>query len=398
MKEINYIDSTKDMRAIAVGVVACLFLWMSSTVVSAENAMANVPIKIGGFFSTYANITDKKSPYLRFAKATDQIDFGKETFLGLQIKAELAERSNIYLQMVGDHYQDDFSVNLDWAYLKYNINDEVDFRMGKMGLPAFLYSDYTNVRYALTWARVPSEAYEMLPLGSFNGIDLLIRVPVGDYTLNIQPYFGNTSITSPFGFAGEVTTTIDDLIGIALSFDLDMQTFRLSYFEAVANMTDPALLLNLNLIHGGTIPNVPISDIVNDLEMSFTSFGYLLNYGSFELIVEASERDTPVPVISAFQAVFISAAYQVNDTYKPYIVLAKLDTRNVTSRPQEQFSISLGVRMELSGTMALKAEWQTADIDTDYTNNQGLFALGGLVEGESLDSVNLISVGLDAVF
>lgn len=390
------------MKSIRViGITMCLFLWASQGIAK-ETILGNVPIKIGGFLSTYGNITDKETPYLRFAKATDRADFSRETILGLQVEAQLGEKIDIVTQIVGDRYLDDFSVNVDWAFVKFNINDYVDLRMGKLGLPAFLYSDYLNVRYAYTWARVPSEAYEMMPLSAFTGIDLLVRIPVGDYTLNLQPYYGNASLTSPFGFAGEVTTTLNEMLGLVVAFELDSQTFRVSYFEGEVSMEDPAFIVNLDsylgaIVPGSDITSVPISGIINNMSLSFYSVSYMLNLGGFEFITEWSERNTPNNLISSFQANFVSFAYQLGD-YKPYVVFALLDTRNQASRPQEQDSITVGVRIEMSGSIAMKIEFQNANIDTDNPANQGLFALSSGLGGEELDGVNLLSVGFDAVF
>ncbi|PCI44590.1 MAG: hypothetical protein COB51_09940 [Moraxellaceae bacterium] len=77
-----------------------------------------------------------------------------------------------------------------------------------------------------------------------------------------------------------------------------------------------------------------------------------------------------------------------------------LDTRNQADRPQEQKSTTLGVRIELSGSTAMKIEFQNVDIDTSGNNaaNRGLFALSSGLGGEDLDGVNLLSVGFDAVF
>jgi len=266
-----------------IGVTMCLFLWASQGAAK-ETIFGNVPIKIGGFLSTYGNITDKETPYLRFAQATDRADFSRETILGLQFEAKLAERVDLVTQIVGDRYLDDFSVNVDWAFIKFNINDYVDLRMGKLGLPAFLFSDYLNIRYAYTWARVPNEAYEMMPLSAYTGIDLLVRIPVGDYTLNLQPYYGNTSLTSPFGFAGEVTSVLDELLGLVVAFEMDSQTIRVSYFEGEVSMKDPDLIINLDGYLGAVIPgfdisSVPISAIINDLALSFYSVSYMLNLG-----------------------------------------------------------------------------------------------------------------------
>ena len=377
-----------------IGTIVC-FLLFTSTGYAKEMAFGSVPVKIGGFLSTYANITDKQTPYLRFANATDEADFGKEVVLGLQFDATLSDEISLVTQLVGDQYLDDFSVNVDWAFLRYAINDDIYFRMGKMGLPAFLYSEYLNVRYAYTWVRVPSEVYEMMPLSAYTGVDLLIRIPVGDYTVNLQPYMGNASLTSPFGFAGEVTTELDGLIGIAATFETDMQTFRLGYLEGEVSMTDPTLLINLNAVIG-PIPGVPISSLINGVPLTFTSLSYALNYDAWEFIAEWSERTAATTLVSTFHGNFISVAYQVDD-YKPYLTWARVDTRNASTKPQEQESFSLGLRIELSGGTALKMEVQRADIDT-AGGNRGLFALSATLGAEDISSVTLFSIGFDTVF
>lgn len=383
-----------------IGTIICFFL-CSSTGYAKEMAFGNVPIKIGGFLSTYGTVTDKEMPYLRFAQATEDPEFGTETILGLQIDAQLSDDIQVVTQMVGDQYQDDFSVNIDWAFLKYQLADDIYLRMGKMAIPAFLYSEYLNVRYAYTWARVPSEVYEMMPVSAYTGVDMLIQLPAGDYTVNIQPFYGNAKLTSPFGAAGEVTTTLEGLIGLTAALETDMQTFRIGYFEGEVSMEDPAVwltLINLGIVNNAHFPaNIPISALLDSIGLSFTSVSYMFNMGNWEFITEWSERTSETNLVSTFHGNFISLAYQIGD-YKPYFVWARVDTRNAASRPQEQESISLGVRIELSGGTALKVEWQQADIDTSDGKNRGLFALSATPGSEDISSVNLFSVGFDAVF
>ncbi|SFU63041.1 hypothetical protein SAMN05216552_1006116 [Pseudoduganella namucuonensis] len=62
------------------------------------------------------------------------------------------------------------------------VNDEVNVRIGRVVIPAFLISDYQNVGYANTMMRPPIEIYGRFPLEGANGADF-----------NYQHAFGNTN-------------------------------------------------------------------------------------------------------------------------------------------------------------------------------------------------------------
>ena len=44
-------------------------------------------------------------------------------------------------------------------------------RVGRVGLPVFMISDYRNVGYANTMLRPPAEMYSQVPINSIDGVD-----------------------------------------------------------------------------------------------------------------------------------------------------------------------------------------------------------------------------------
>ncbi|MGP1666933.1 MAG: hypothetical protein ACTS5I_13670, partial [Rhodanobacter sp.] len=51
----------------------------------------------------------------------------------------------------------DFAPQLQWAFLRYKFNSHVSARVGRLGFPAYLVSDYRYVGYANPWVRAPLE-------------------------------------------------------------------------------------------------------------------------------------------------------------------------------------------------------------------------------------------------
>jgi hypothetical protein len=101
--------------------------------------------------------------------------------------------------------EDDYGAELAWAFAKAKVSENLSFRVGRIGLPAFMISDYRNVGYANTFLRPPSEVYSQVPLNSIDGADATWQQQVGDTTFTAQLAVGRNK--SPVTGGAHVVAT-----------------------------------------------------------------------------------------------------------------------------------------------------------------------------------------------
>lgn len=355
-----------------------------------QQAMAIEDIRINGFLTAAATQTDADSPY-NIDLASDELRFdGRDNRLGLQIAADINERMSFTMQLLARAVPDNFNAEADWAFVGYDVSDDLQVRAGKVKLPTFLTSDYIEVGYAYPWIRPPQEVYSLSPITSLSGVDVLWTVPVGNNRLLVQPYYGNSSGTGfvtgmqaesgpPFPEVGtEVNFEAKQLAGINLALSTDIGTFRVGY-----------LTTQVSSGFGG--------GFIDDDKATFMSVGMNIDWNNFVGYAEWAARDQDDNAEIGFpdqKAWYVTAGYRIGP-WLPSITYAQLeagspDNESVKAYTQEQSSVTLGVRYELAAGAALKFEATRVEPKND---NIGLFD-GPL--GSS--NANVYGLALDVVF
>ena len=400
----------KNLLALGVGL---------AVMAGGHQAMAVDEIRINGFLTAAATYTDAESSYnVELADKDAKFD-GRDNRLGLQISADINDRMGFTAQLLARAVPDNFNTEADWAFVSYDINNDVQVRAGKVKLPTFLTSDYIEVGYAYPWVRPPQEVYSLSPITSLSGIDILWTVPVGDSTLLIQPYYGNSSGTgfvtgmqapyinqaisdnggTPFIQPGdEVEFEAKGLGGINLALATEIGTFRVGYLTTDVSSDFSA-------------------GPIDEDKATFVSAGMNIDYNNFVGYAEWASRDEEDAAELGFpdqEAWYVTAGYRFGP-WLPSITYASLeegspDDPAVLLFSQKQKSITFGIRYELAAGAALKFEATHVDPDKDniglYDNgltaatvqDPTLGALGGTGWAGTDETGNVYSVSLDVIF
>jgi hypothetical protein len=181
---------------------------------------------------------------------TDSWSATPDSKLGIQVSAQFTGRLSAVVQAVSQYQADGtYRPDVEWANIKFQVTPEFDVRAGRIVLPTFMYSDSTNVGYALPYVRIPLEIYGEFPVDSSDGIDGSYRFHVGDVTNSTQVYTGHFHSSTPHGGY----YNLRDLYGIVDALEYEALTVHLSYQKlrydlSVAGLvlgSDPQTLVNI---------------------------------------------------------------------------------------------------------------------------------------------------------
>lgn len=356
-------------------------------------------IEFDGFLTAGLAVHDQTQPngetvtYLQEIK--DDVTFLQDSKFGLQITADVTEDMQVVAQLLGSSVDNNYRVDVEWAYLDYAVNESLNLRAGRIKQPIFLISDYLEVGYAYPWIRPPVEAYSNMPVDNIIGVELLYQMKVGSFNLGFQPYFGSNRDEVP----GSDTTNFfaDNYFGLAVRVENQFLTFQVTTFQSdvstVDSNTGPGAL---NTDGTGTLSVASLSWDVNNI-VGYAEFTTRdLKAGSSALPIDALFPDQ--------DAYYITLGYRMNK-YLPHITFATADASPIgpfvpnnggPSQGVQQESITLGLRYELNDSAALKMEYAIIELD-NVLGNRGLFQ-PTLTSGLDNSKTNLISVAVDVIF
>ncbi len=377
-------------------IIATLFT-LPLALASAYAQESGMPAVTVSGFGTLA-LTQTNSDGAQFVRpnqsagATKTARTGVDSNFGVQANSTLNSWLSATVQgLVRKDGEDDFGGELAWAFLKAKVNDNLSVRVGRMGLPVFLISDYRNVGYANTMLRPPAEVYAQVPLNSIDGIDATWQQSFGDTSLSAQLAFGRTH--NPIA-TSTATVHVDgtSLVALNLVAEHGPVTLRFGRADGKLAVNDSASLNSLlaGLRATGAGYKLPtLSTLADDLALnkkkaSFTSVGMTADWKDIVLQAEYAKRKTD-SYVNDTNSWYVMGGYRIGK-FLPYYNHAEAKSAghvantvpaacpagypaactptlmalsagvNVLSAPANQSTDTLGVRWDLYRNMALKVQ------------------------------------------
>jgi len=365
-------------------------------------------IEMDGFLTAGFAIHDQEdSKYLD--TITDDIRFDNDSKFGLQVTADVAENMQVVSQILAAGSDENFDLDVEWAYLDWVINDTYSLRGGKVKEPVFLISDYIEVGYAYPWIRPPQEVYRNNPINTINGFEALVQLDVGGMGLTIQPYLGSNSEAVPN--QPGLTFDAENFFGASIQLASRNFTVQVSFLDTDVSVSGATGVVETTSTPGFGNP-VPFSSRGT---ATLTSVGVSTDVSNFVAYAEYVTRDienttlagASAPMDALFpdqDAWYVTVGYRMGKIL-PHLTIASSEAEPLTGATQapntpnpgvSQDSITLGVRYEINDSAAFKFEVQSIEPDLEV-NSVGLFNTlpGDFTAG---DKSTLVSVAVDVIF
>ena len=387
-------------------------------------------VKISGFGTaavTYSD--DSRAEFNRPNQASGSAaDFvtGIDSNLGLQADFAVNEWLSLTAQgLVRKDAEEHFGAELSWAFAKFRISDTLSVRVGRVGLPIFMISDYRNVGYANTMLRPPAEVYSQVPFNSVDGVDITWRGEFGDTSLTTQFAAGNTK--TPIG---NFHARGEEILALNVVAEHGPFTVRAGHARVKVSVND---LTSLNTLVGslraaGAGYRMPqLTALAGEVEAkdakgTFNSLGLAMDWNNIVLQSEFAKRKTET-YINDTTSWYVMGGYRIGK-FLPYYTHSELKidstinntvptacpagfpaactptlqalragvSRIAVSGPGqgEQTTDTIGVRWDMTQSVALKVQ-----IDRIKPTGSGLFI--NVKPGFS-GPVTVGAVALDFVF
>lgn len=89
----------------------------------------------------------------------DTVTFDRQTSAALQAVKPLDDEMAVTAQVFAEGRDHNYAANLRWLYLTWQPEDHSRFRIGRISMPYYYYSDFMDVGYAYYWSLLPNDVY-----------------------------------------------------------------------------------------------------------------------------------------------------------------------------------------------------------------------------------------------
>jgi hypothetical protein len=369
-----------------------------------------------GFGTVGALTTDTdQAQYVIYGQpsgAKKDVNFNPDTKLGVQLDTRFNPLFSATLQLLSKYNgEGTWRPAVEWGFAKAQVTPGVALRVGRMGAPLFMVSDFRDVNYANTWLRPPQDVYGQVPFSHFDGADALGQTQWGSVTLSAQVYGGKVDSN----FAGSPVHA-SNVIGANATAEFDnglsLRVGSVNSKMSVRNAQVDAFLAVLR-----TTPFTSVADQLDatDKVARFSGVGIAYDHDDWVASAEYTQRKNH-SFVSSTEGWAVTGGYRVGK-FTPYVVVsglrrtdknvdntipvsnqqlailhgtvdAILQTQNISQK-----TLSLGSRWDFARNLAAKFEFEQIKTGSGAI---GLFKLAQ--PGFAGSTVNVYSVSLDFVF
>jgi hypothetical protein len=324
-------------------------------------------ITISGFGTAAMTATDSdQAEYARPNQSNGvKKDFrsGVDSNLGIQANFKFNNEISATVQGLSrKNVTDQFGGELTWAFLKYKINDDFSVRVGRIGMPVYMVSDFRLVGYANTMIRPPAEVYRQVNAENFEGADVVWQKSFDDTTVTAQIGYGNSKNRQP----GGVEVTFKPVSTIHIVAENGPFTVRFGRADAEFTVNNSASLTGLI----ATLNGVGLTQVAKDLKItevkgSFTSIGGTLDYKNFLVQTEYAKRKTESRLVMDTTSYYAMFGYRMGKVtpYYYYGNIKQDSPRTYAGLPSTgplaglTAAINSAVKAGLQSTNAVGVRW-----------------------------------------
>lgn len=360
-------------------------------------APAYADLTINGFASVKAGMTTDSDEQL--FGYSDELDFKNESLMALQVRSDLGEKLSVTAQLMG-RGNEDFDIGFEWAFVTYELTDNMRINAGRLRTPFYKYSDYMDVGYAYDWSRVPQSVYS-LGFDNIEGISLYRTGQLGDFDSSLQLIFG--AYSGDITLAGSpASAKIDNIAGISWELGQDWFTLRAAYLTGKVSINAPALQPLLGGLQQAGLPAVASQVDFDDDKGVFIGLGATIDKNNVIAVAEFNKVDVEDTFFAERENYYVSVGYRF-DGITPYV---SFEREEHTSKPEIYQPLTSALPPQLLiplvGTvesLAFEADTWNFGVRYDFHPSAAFKAQYSSQRNKILDDRSgLVTVGVDLVF
>lgn len=314
--------------------------------------------------------------------------FNRDSVFGVQVDAQITPQwSATYQAKYAPSQQVDgqWDLTTSWAFASWRPNEDWLVRLGKLRVPTYLYSQYTDVGAVYDFVRLPVEVYAFTPSTDFIGVNVTRSWTLDAGDLSFDVYHGATRISRRLYLRNTGPRFADVNVlaeGLALSLKTDTDTYRAAFHHYRSNLSGKLSATDFPLQNLGGLGQYYVVDPQLGTQPQIKNFhNYLFTLGAeidlgsgYRVVGEYAkiiQNDLKIGIDA--NGGYLSLLKQVGD-FTPYITAAGLRSKG-SQLSLQQSLLGASVSSFVTGATQINAAQQaTADGLTVY--DQSSLAIG----------------------
>lgn len=256
-------------------------------------------------------------------------------------------------QAMARHAARDAKLQLEWAFLTYNLTPKLTLQAGRKRLPLFYYSDFQDVAFAYNWARVPADVYGWAVV-NFNGANLTFRDDIAGWAVKSSVYAGQEhSKENPLAKldnAARRDVNWDNMVGIDLELNRDWFTARASINQSKAQ--------TISYETGVPVQTAPDFNVYGSAsKQTFSSLSFNIDKDNWVGRSEFSQV-TRSPARSDFKGYMVGGGYRIGN-FLPMLTLSRLNAYGSGASPalvEKDSNVGFTLRYQINDSSSFKAQ------------------------------------------
>ena len=433
--------SKKNLRCLPLA-AAAMVVCMNA---HAEYTFADGQLRLSGFGTVGAARTNTDQALFNYpgqgGGADRSASFNPDTKLGLQGTYKLTDTVSATAQLLTKYRATgEYTPQFEWAFAKWQATPAATVRVGRIGAPFFMVSDFRDVGYANNTVRPPLDVYGQVPVSSVDGGDISYQANVGSATVTSTLWGGQTkakyasALRSSGADLDPVLVKIRNQVGLNFQAEFDGgYTLRFGHSQGNLSLETASLGTLRRGLSGvlagglGAGPQALANQMLNEVtttgqKATFTGLGASMDRDNIVLATEYTWRRIEKGNVPDTTGWYVLGGYRLGAVL-PYAVVSRLkvDDLNASLNPQAaalgaaytgaqglinsgkvtQNTLSVGARWDFRRGMALKAQFDSIN---KPSGSNGLFLNpdASIASGQDFfnnkKKVNVLSLAVDFVF
>ncbi len=261
---------------------------LTALALAVSPAMAT-EIRFDGFASFVAGqVLDKDELASEaFHGYDERIDFQKNSLFAIQARADLQEKLSATAQIIAKG-SEDYNARFNWAYLTYELSNELTVKAGRFRDPLFMFSDFLDVGYAYHWISPPESVYDLSGFDSSDGVMLQHQTDIFGWTSTATLTAARTSADVNQG-----TLESNNSSTVTWTMNYDWFTFHVAHSQSDITLDASAFDQIEEGLSGFGVSQEAIDNMLMESDRgAFDGIGVSIDTGKFFAIAEYTEIAT----------------------------------------------------------------------------------------------------------
>ncbi|MDW5418456.1 hypothetical protein R6242_17980 [Iodobacter sp. CM08] len=316
---------------------------------------------------------------------TQRFDLGVDSRLGLQFDLRVNESLSATAQVTNlRRYDNTFTPDFSWAFVKYAPNETVQARVGRLGFDVYMQADSQHVGYSYLPVRPPVDYYGGLPISFIDGADLVFRQPLGDGIVTAKVFIGEAKEKLPLnGVEGNINLAGSLVWGGYLDYQWQNWQFRGGYAQLTLENEVPGFDVPLAILRSPQINAINPSlagfadaAMIKGKQIDFLSAGAIYDNGPLQIQLMFRRLFASTIAYPDNDAGYIILGYRIGK-FTPFAAYSEIFTLGVNKNPglpdvpmfselntfiknvqgvyiDDQHTYSMGVRYDVMRNLDLK--------------------------------------------